>query len=381
MQACRLGIACPVDGSHAGAAIEFAIPETLQGDVFGNPVSAWLAAAVAMVAVWLILPAAKGFAVRRLSRSAEAEGPDSWQSAVLQITQRTGFLFLLVVGVYAGTTLLTLPTVVETSLGWAFVIVAFTQAALWLDRLVSVITEWRVRQTDAAAASARNAISLIRFVGRVAVWSVAILLMLSNLGIDVTALVAGLGIGGIAVALAAQNILGDLFASLAIILDKPFEVGDFIIVGDKMGAVERIGIKTTRIRSLTGEQLVMANADLLGSRVHNYKRMNERRVVFSIGVTYETPADKVEILPGLLREIVEAQEPVRFDRAHFKSYGDFALVFEIVYWVLSADYNVYMDIQQTINLEILKRFEALGVGFAYPTQTVHLHGAAAGGAS
>ena len=333
------------------------------------------------VAVWLILPAAKGFAVRRLSRSAEAEGPDSWQAAVLQITQRTGRLFLLVVGVYAGTTLLSLPAPVENALGWAFVIVAFLQAALWADRLVAVITEWRIRQTDAVAASARSAVSLIRFVGRVVVWSVALLLMFSNLGIDVTALVAGLGIGGIAVALAAQNILGDLFASLAIILDKPFEVGDFIIVGDKMGAVERIGIKTTRIRSLTGEQLVMANADLLGSRVHNYKRMNERRVVFSIGVTYETPADKVEILPGLLREIVEAQEPVRFDRAHFKSYGDFALVFEIVYWVLSADYNVYMDIQQAINLDILKRFEALDVGFAYPTQTVHLHGAVAGGAS
>lgn len=346
--------------------------------MFGNPISAWLAAAVATVAVWLILPAAKGFAVRRLSRSAEAEGPDSWQSSVLQITQRTGFLFLLVVGVYAGTTVLTLPTVVETVLGWGFVIVAFTQAALWLDRLVSVITEWRVRQTDAAAASARNAISLIRFVGRVAVWSVAILLMLSNLGIDVTALVAGLGIGGIAVALAAQNILGDLFASLAIILDKPFEVGDFIIVGDKMGTVERIGIKTTRIRSLTGEQLVMANADLLGSRVHNYKRMNERRVVFSIGVTYETPAETVALLPELLREIIEAREPVRFDRAHFKSYGDFALIFEIVYWVLDPDYNLFMDIQQTINLEILKRFEALGVGFAYPTQTVHLHQPASG---
>ena len=353
------------------------IPEALQGDIFGNPVTAWLSAAVLTLAVWLILPAAKGFATRRLSRSAEAAGPDSWQSAVLQITQRTGFLFLLVVGVYAGTTLLTLPAVVENVLGWAFVIVAFAQAALWLDRVVSVVTEWRIRQTDATAASARNAVSLIRFVGRVAVWSVALLLMLSNLGIDVTALVAGLGIGGIAVALAAQNVLGDLFASLAIILDKPFEVGDFIIVGDKMGTVERIGIKTTRIRSLTGEQLVVANADLLGSRVHNYKRMNERRVVFSLGVTYETPADKVEQLPGLLKEIVEAQEPVRFDRAHFKSYGDFALVFEIVYWVLSPDYNLYMDIQQTINLEILKRFEALGVGFAYPTQTVHLHRAAA----
>ncbi len=360
--------------------MEEMIPEALQGVYFGNPIAAWLAAAVLMVAVWLILPAAKGFAVRRLSRGAKAEGPDSWQSAVLQITQRTGFLFLLVVGVYAGTTLLTLPGPIETGLGWLFVVVAFGQAALWLDRLVSVITEWRVRQTDAAAASARNAVSLIRFVGRVAVWSVAVLLMFSNLGIDVTALVAGLGIGGIAVALAAQNILGDLFASLAIILDKPFEAGDFIIVGDKMGTVERIGIKTTRIRSLTGEQLVVANADLLGSRVHNYKRMNERRAVFSIGVTYETPADKVEQLPDLMREIVESQDQVRFDRAHFKSFGDSALIFEIVYWVLIPDYNAFMDIQQAINLQILRRFEALGVEFAYPTQTVHLHTATAGGA-
>ncbi len=356
------------------------IPEALQGDYFGNPISAWLSAVALSIAVWLILPAAKGFATRRLSRAAQAAGPDSWQAAVLQITRRTGRLFLFVVGVYAGTTLLTLPTPVEAALGWTFVIVAFLQAALWADHLVSVITEWRIRQTDAAAASARNAVSLIRFVGRVAVWSVALLLMFSNLGIDVTALVAGLGIGGIAVALAAQNILGDLFASLAIILDKPFEVGDFIIVGDKMGTVERIGIKTTRIRSLTGEQLVVANADLLGSRVHNYKRMNERRVVFSIGVTYETPADKVEQLPALLKEIVEAREAVRFDRAHFKAYGDFALIFEIVYWVLDPDYNRFMDIQQSINLEIFKRFEALGVGFAYPTQTVHLHHAAPGSA-
>ncbi len=353
------------------------IPESLQREILGNPISAWLSAAVLTLAVWLVLPAVKGIATRRLSRSASDSGPDSWQAAVLQITQRTGRLFLFVVGVYAGTTLLALPKAVENVLGWAFVIAAFLQAALWLDRLVSVITEWRIRQTDAAAASARNAVSLIRFVSRVTVWSVALLLMFSNLGIDVTALVAGLGIGGIAVALAAQNILGDLFASLAIILDKPFEVGDFIIVGDKMGTVERIGIKTTRIRSLTGEQLVVANADLLGSRVHNYKRMNERRVVFSIGVTYETPADKVEQLPELLREVVEAQEPVRFDRAHFKSYGDFALIFEVVYWVLSADYAVYMDIQQAINLQILRRFESLGVEFAYPTQTVHLHRAAA----
>ena len=360
--------------------MEEMIPEALQGVHFGNTIAAWLAAGAAALAVWVILPAAKAFALRRLSKSAAAAEPDSWQSAVLQLTRRTGFLFLIVVGFYAGAVILTLPAAIETALKWAFVIVAFAQAALWLDRLVTVIAEWRIRQTEAEGSTARSAVSLIRFVGRVAVWAVALLLMLDNLGIDVTALVAGLGIGGIAVALAAQNILGDLFASLAIILDKPFEVGDFIIVGDKMGTVERIGIKTTRIRSLTGEQLVVANADLLGSRVHNYKRMNERRAVFSIGVTYETPADKVDQLPGLLREIVESQDRVRFDRAHFKSFGDSALIFEIVYWVLIPDYNAYMDIQQAINLQILRRFEALGVEFAYPTQTVHLHPATAGGA-
>jgi small-conductance mechanosensitive channel len=199
---------------------------------------------------------------------------------------------------------------------------------------------------------------------------VALLLILDNLGIDITALVAGLGVGGIAVALAVQNILGDLFASLSIVLDKPFAVGDFIIIDDYLGSVEHVGLKTTRLRSLSGEQLVMSNADLLSSRIRNYGRMYERRIVFSLGVTYQTPRDKLKKIPGIIRDAVEAQDQTRFDRSHFKGYGSFSLDFETVYHVLQPDYNLYMDIQQAVNFAIHERFEAEGIEFAYPTQTL-----------
>jgi small-conductance mechanosensitive channel len=213
---------------------------------------------------------------------------------------------------------------------------------------------------------------MLAFVGRVAVWSIVLLVLLDNLGVDITTLVAGLGVGGVAVALAAQNILGDLFASLSIVLDRPFVVGDFLNVGDFLGTVEKVGIKTTRIRSLSGEQLIFANNDLLGSRIRNYGRMQQRRVVFSIGVTYQTPPEKLAAISDMLREAVEAQQDVRFDRAHFAKYGDFALIYEIVYYCLSADYNRYMDVQQAINIRIYERLAEAGVEFAYPTQTLYL---------
>jgi small-conductance mechanosensitive channel len=206
-------------------------------------------------------------------------------------------------------------------------------------------------------------------------WAVVALLALDNMGFDITALVAGLGVAGIAVGLAVQNILGDLFASLSIVLDKPFVIGDFIVVDNLPGTVERIGIKTTRVRSLSGEQLVFSNADLLKSRIRNYRRMTERRVVFSVGVTYETGEEKLGTIPGILRGIVEAQGNVRFDRAHFQSFGDSALVFEVVYYILTPDYSRYMDIQQEINFAIHRRFTAEGISFAYPTRTLWLRNA------
>jgi small-conductance mechanosensitive channel len=185
-------------------------------------------------------------------------------------------------------------------------------------------------------------------------------------------LIAGLGVGGIAVALAAQNILGDLFASLSIVVDKPFVVGDFIVIDDFLGTVDRIGLKTTRLRSLSGEQLIFSNADLLKSRIRNYRFMRERRIVFSFGVEYETPLPALETIPGTVREIIEAQERTRFDRAHFKSYGASALDFEVVYYVLVPEFNTYMDIQQAINFELFRRFADAGIGFAYPTQKLYV---------
>lgn len=204
----------------------------------------------------------------------------------------------------------------------------------------------------------------------VIIWGIGCLTLLDNLGYDVTTVVAGLGIGGIAIALAAQNILGDLFNYFVIFFDRPFEIGDFIIIDQKMGVVDKIGIKTTRLKSLSGEQLVFANSDLTNSRIHNYKQMQQRRVVFKIGVIYQTKYEQVQKIPKLLREIVEEQEPVRFDRAHFSSYGDSSLDFEIVYYVLSSDYTTYMDVQQRINLRIFEEFSRRGIDFAYPTRTL-----------
>jgi len=191
----------------------------------------------------------------------------------------------------------------------------------------------------------------------------------------VTGLVAGLGIGGIAVALAAQNILGDLFSAFSIFIDKPFVLGDYLKVGDQMGTVENIGMKTTRLRSLTGEQLVFGNSDLVSSRIQNFGRLNERRANFTVGVIYDTPKKKIEEIPTVIREIVEAQDQVRFERSHFKEFGDSALIFETIYFVLVPAFQVKMDVQQAINLELMQRFEAEGIEFAFPTQTIYLEGA------
>ncbi len=204
------------------------------------------------------------------------------------------------------------------------------------------------------------------------IWTVGLIFLLDNLGFRVSAVITGLGIGGIAVALAAQAILGDLFAYFVIFFDRPFEIGDFIIVGDKLGSVEYIGLKTTRVRSLSGEQLVFANKDLTDSRIHNYKKMERRRVVFQLGVIYQTTLEQVKEIPGVVKKIIEEQEDAAFDRGHFAKYGDFSLNFEFVYYVLSSDYTKYMDIQQAINLAIYKAFEEKGIEFAYPTQTLFM---------
>ena len=212
----------------------------------------------------------------------------------------------------------------------------------------------------------------ITTLANILIWVLGLLFLLDNLGFKISTVIAGMGIGGIAIALAAQAVLGDLFSYFVIFFDRPFEVGDFLVVGDKVETVEYIGIKTTRIRALGGEQLVFHNTDLTNSRIHNYKKMEKRRVVFKLGVTYQTPADKLEQIPQMVKQIIDEQEDATFDRGHFAAYGDFSLNFEFVYYVLGADYIHYMDIQQSINLSIYRAFEEKGIEFAYPTQTLFL---------
>jgi small-conductance mechanosensitive channel len=284
------------------------------------------------------------------------------------VASRTAALFFLVLALFTGAQVLTLGSTSAQVLAKAITIALFWQAGIWAVATASAWLEHKRRRSLVADRAALGSISIIGVIINAVIWALVALLTLDNLGIDITALVAGLGIGGIAVALAVQNIFGDLFASLSITLDRPFVVGDFLIVGDVLGTVESIGVKSTRLRSLDGEQIVMPNSDLLGSRVRNYGRMMERRVVFATGVTYETPIELVERVPALIREIVEAQADTRFDRSHFASHGAASLDFETVYYVLSADYNRYMDVQQAINVRLHREFEKMGIEFAYPTQ-------------
>jgi len=203
------------------------------------------------------------------------------------------------------------------------------------------------------------------------IYGLGAVLLLSNLGFNISALITGLGIGGVAVALAASAVLGDLFAYISIMFDKPFVIGDFLIVGDFLGVVEHIGIKTTHMRSLGGEQVIFSNKDLTDSRIRNYKRMQQRRVLFKLGVTYATALSRMKEIPGVIKTIIEKVKDTRFDRAHFSSFGDFNLEIEIVYYVLASDYNKYMNIQQEINFAIKEEFEKRKIEFAFPTQTVY----------
>lgn len=219
----------------------------------------------------------------------------------------------------------------------------------------------------------QHALYAIVTVVRIVFWGLAFIILLDNLGIKISALLAGLGIGGIAIAFAAQAILVDMFSYVTIFFDRPFEIGDLIIIDNYVGTVEHIGIKTTRLRSLSGEQLIFSNTDLTNSRVRNYKRMENRRVVFQLGLTYETKLENLKEVPLVIEEIIKRVEDTVFDRAHFFSYGDFSLNFEIVYYINGNDYNKYMNIQQEINFAIKEEFAKRGIQFAYPTQTLFLN--------
>jgi small-conductance mechanosensitive channel len=339
--------------------------------LFSNTWLAWSLALAIALASFLILWILRRV-VRRSFRGFQARKHTELLELPLQVLSRTMTPFLVIVALFVGAQALTMGPRTARFIESAITIALFWQAGIWAVAGASSWLDRKRRLTMATDRAAVGSLGIIGFVINVVIWSMIVLLTLDNLGVDITALVAGLGIGGIAVALAVQNVLGDLFASLSITLDRPFVVGDFLIVGEFLGSVEYIGIKSTRLRSLSGEQIVISNSDLLSSRVRNYGRMNERRVVFGTSVTYETSIELIERIPRLIRGIIAAQPGTRFDRCHFAKHAAASLDFETVYYVLSADYNRYMDIQQAINLRLHRELTELGIEFAYPTQKLYL---------
>ncbi|MBA4347401.1 MAG: mechanosensitive ion channel protein MscS [Clostridiales bacterium] len=271
---------------------------------------------------------------------------------------------------YACTRMLHLDAKLEHVVGCLSVLFAVVMGAMFLASLATLFFTKLGKGKD----SASLAIKWLIRISKIVIWGIALILLLDNVGVKITSLVTGLGIGGVALAFAAQSALSDIFCFFTIFFDKPFEIGDFIIAGEHMGNVEHIGVKTTRLRAIGGEQLIVSNADLTGSRIRNYKTMQQRRVCFTLGVTYDTSTEKLKEIPVLIRQIVEETENTTFGRVHFSAFSPFSLSIEVVYFVLSADYDVYMDINQRINLAIKDGFERLGVSFAFPTTTVQLQG-------
>ncbi len=345
----------------------------VEREFYGNPAWAWLAAVVIAALVPLVLKWLKRVIVHRLAAVVQRTATPL-DDLVAEVLACTKVFFLILLAVYAGSSVLSLPQIVERVIEFLTVLALLVQVGIWGSTVIAAYMRLAVRRKVAEDPGTATTMTALGFIAKLVLWTVILLLTLENLGVDVTALVAGLGIGGIAVALAVQSILGDLFASLSIVLDKPFVIGDFIIVGELMGNVEHIGLRTTRVRSLSGEQLVFSNDDLLKARIRNYKRMAERRIVFAVGVTYDTPYEKLEAIPAILRECVEQQDLTRFDRSHFKQHGSYSLDFETVYYMLDPDYTKFMNTQQAINLALHRRFEDEGIEFAYPTQTVLLAG-------
>ncbi len=338
--------------------------------VFDNPLVGWGVALLIFVLVILVLRLARRWFLSRMARLVVRTETDL-DDLLAYLLGETKPVFILILAAYVASLALTLSDGIKVGVRVVAIIALLIQVAFWGMGVINHLIQRKVQQQLKEDAAEATDLSVLGLVAKIVLWSVVVLLILDNIpGVEVNSLIASLGIGGIAVALAVQNILGDLFASVSIALDKPFVIGDQINVDGFTGSVEHIGLKSTRVRSVSGEQLIFSNADLLSSRIRNYKRMKRRRVEFTIGVTYQTPYSRLVAIPDIIQEIIEAHDNVSFDRAHLREYGDFSINFEIVYFVETPDYQAYMDVQQDINLALFKRFEDEGIEFAYPTQTI-----------
>ena len=340
--------------------------EIWQYEFLGNAAREWAIAFLVFVGFLIAFKLIQTLILSHLKKLSKKTKTDI-DDTLIEIVGRLKPPFYSFLALYFAFSFLTVNTAVRNILDAALLIWIVLEAIQSLQLLVDYVL-----RKFAGGEGKESAASGIRFIAKLALWSVGLLLILSNLGVNVTSLIAGLGIGGIAVAFALQNILADLFSSFAIYLDKPFEIGDFIIVGEHMGTIKKVGIKTTRIESLQGEEIIISNRELTSARVQNFKKMEKRRITFSFGVTYEISNDKLKKIPDMVKEIIGSASQAEFNRVHFKSFDDSALSFEAVYYVTTGDYNVYMDTQQEINFKIRDEFEKENISMAYPTRTIYM---------
>jgi small-conductance mechanosensitive channel len=357
-----------------------ALGTDLQVRWLGNPIADWAWALSIGILTFLALLLVRVQVTRRARRLAARDLPRGVR-LLTQLVAQLKFFPLLALSMALASKYLTLPPRAETLTTDLIIVLLALQAGVWASTAVRFwLDEQRAVHALADGHAETPTITIVEFVARVLIWAVVLLVALDNLGVNIGALLAGLGIGGIAVALAVQNVLGDLLASLSIALDKPFQPGDAIQVDDIVGTVERVGIKSTRIRSASGEMVVMANADLLKSRVRNFGQAAERRKLFQVGVTYDTTPEQLRAVPELVRQAVVAHPGTRFERCHLRTFGDSALVFEVAFFSEAQGFEPLLEAEHAINLRLVESFRAAGIAFAFPTRTVILAGAGTGAA-
>ena len=337
--------------------------------IYGNSPGRWLSAGTILLAGILLLYVLRRLVMNRLERVALRTTTQVDDFGV-DLLKRTRFFFVFAVALQMATSVLVLTTDVRDLISKAVVVAVALQMILWGNGFVTFFIDRYSRRHSEGGGVSPTTVAALSYLGRFLLFVIVLIVALSNMGIQVTALITGLGVGGIAIALAIQNILGDLFGALSIVLDKPFVVGDSIAVDQFDGTVEHIGLKTTRLRASSGEQLIFSNQDLLKSRIRNFKRMQERRVILNVNVVYGTPPDVAERVPTIIAEIVRARPDARFDRSHLRRLGESAMEFETVYYVTTPDYLVFMDTQQAVNFAIVRRFAEAGVSIALPTRVV-----------
>jgi small-conductance mechanosensitive channel len=342
--------------------------DAAQGLLLGNSLKDWITAASIAAIVWTALWIVRSLIASRYKRHSGAKRPTLIRLIAYLIGNTKQILFLAI-ALDAGQESLALPDKIQRAVSAVVLILILIQVGLWTGRALRFYLELK-EQERGVDRTFSGSLNIINFVAHMLIWSLLVLVALDNVGVNITALLAGLGVGGVAVALALQNVLGDLFASLSIALDKPFVVGDNLHLDAYIGKVEHIGIKTTRLRSESGEQIILSNADILRSRVRNFGRLPEQRILTTIRVAYETPIEKLKEIPTLLESAVRDQAQARFERCHFRTFADNALHFELSYFVQQPAVNPLLDLQQAVNFRILDVLRELSVELAYPTQTV-----------